>query len=95
MLGLAQRSQDELFHIALYNWLIQADLTDKLLEVGHASHATLPKMSPGVTHHIYSTIQAAGDAFAFLHEVKSEAAISVYMNATAGRSITFSVKCTP
>lgn len=36
MLGLAQRSQDELFHIALYNWLIQADLTDKLLEVGHA-----------------------------------------------------------
>ncbi|XP_017567418.1 nuclear pore complex protein Nup155 isoform X1 [Pygocentrus nattereri] len=33
MLGLAQRSQDELFHIALYNWLIQADLTDKLLEV--------------------------------------------------------------
>uniref|UniRef100_A0A8C8GPQ0 Nuclear pore complex protein Nup155 n=1 Tax=Oncorhynchus tshawytscha TaxID=74940 RepID=A0A8C8GPQ0_ONCTS len=30
---LAQRSQDELFHIALYNWLIQADLTDKLLEV--------------------------------------------------------------
>uniref|UniRef100_A0A8C6MDC4 Nucleoporin 155 n=1 Tax=Nothobranchius furzeri TaxID=105023 RepID=A0A8C6MDC4_NOTFU len=33
MLGLAQRSQDELFHIALYNWLIQADLSDKLLEV--------------------------------------------------------------
>lgn len=33
MLDLAQRSQDELFHIALYNWLIQADLTDKLLEV--------------------------------------------------------------
>ncbi|XP_026119490.1 nuclear pore complex protein Nup155-like [Carassius auratus] len=33
MLGLAQRSQDELFHIALYNWLIQADLTDTLLEV--------------------------------------------------------------
>ncbi|KAA8584581.1 hypothetical protein FQN60_008366 [Etheostoma spectabile] len=33
ILGLAQRSQDELFHIALYNWLIQADLTDKLLEV--------------------------------------------------------------
>ncbi|XP_051971626.1 nuclear pore complex protein Nup155-like isoform X1 [Xyrauchen texanus] len=33
LLGLAQRSQDELFHIALYNWLIQADLTDKLLEV--------------------------------------------------------------
>ncbi|XP_016110935.1 nuclear pore complex protein Nup155-like [Sinocyclocheilus grahami] len=33
MLGLAQRSQDELFHIALYNCLIQADLTDKLLEV--------------------------------------------------------------
>lgn len=35
ILGLAQRSQDELFHIALYNWLIQADLTDKLLEVRH------------------------------------------------------------
>ncbi|KAJ8408637.1 hypothetical protein AAFF_G00252720 [Aldrovandia affinis] len=33
MISLAQRSQDELFHIALYNWLIQADLTDKLLEV--------------------------------------------------------------
>ncbi|XP_068430633.1 nuclear pore complex protein Nup155 [Clinocottus analis] len=33
ILGLAQRSQDELFHIALYNWLIQADLPDKLLEV--------------------------------------------------------------
>uniref|UniRef100_A0A8C1ZSW8 Nuclear pore complex protein Nup155 n=1 Tax=Cyprinus carpio TaxID=7962 RepID=A0A8C1ZSW8_CYPCA len=33
MLGLAQRSQDELFHIALYNWLIQADLSDTLLEV--------------------------------------------------------------
>ncbi|XP_046901135.1 nuclear pore complex protein Nup155 isoform X1 [Hypomesus transpacificus] len=33
MLTLAQRSHDELFHIALYNWLIQADLTDKLLEV--------------------------------------------------------------
>ncbi|XP_063068284.1 nuclear pore complex protein Nup155 isoform X2 [Engraulis encrasicolus] len=33
MLGLAQRSHDELFHIALYNWLIQADLADKLLEV--------------------------------------------------------------
>uniref|UniRef100_A0A8C7GWP6 Nuclear pore complex protein Nup155 n=1 Tax=Oncorhynchus kisutch TaxID=8019 RepID=A0A8C7GWP6_ONCKI len=33
VIGLAQRSQDELFHIALYNWLIQADLTDKLLEV--------------------------------------------------------------
>nr|XP_006006991.2 PREDICTED: nuclear pore complex protein Nup155 [Latimeria chalumnae] len=33
MLKLAQRSTDELFNIALYNWLIQADLTDKLLEV--------------------------------------------------------------
>ncbi|KAG7264498.1 hypothetical protein CRUP_020636 [Coryphaenoides rupestris] len=33
MLHLAQRSQDELFHITLYNWLIEADLTDKLLEV--------------------------------------------------------------
>ncbi|XP_066568276.1 nuclear pore complex protein Nup155 isoform X2 [Amia ocellicauda] len=33
MIGLAQRSKDELFHIALYNWLIKVDLTDKLLEV--------------------------------------------------------------
>ncbi|MEE6458037.1 hypothetical protein FKM82_000160 [Ascaphus truei] len=33
MLKLAQRSTDELFNIALYNWLIQADLTDKLLEL--------------------------------------------------------------
>ncbi|NXH21655.1 NU155 protein, partial [Bucco capensis] len=33
MLKLAQRSTDELFNIALYNWLIQADLADKLLKV--------------------------------------------------------------
>lgn len=33
VLKLAQRSRDELFNIALYNWLIQADLTDKLLEI--------------------------------------------------------------
>uniref|UniRef100_A0A8D0GR82 Nucleoporin 155 n=1 Tax=Sphenodon punctatus TaxID=8508 RepID=A0A8D0GR82_SPHPU len=33
MLKLAQRSTDELFSIALYNWLIQADLPDKLLQV--------------------------------------------------------------
>ncbi|XP_072272710.1 nuclear pore complex protein Nup155 [Pyxicephalus adspersus] len=33
MLKLAQRSTDELFNIALFNWLIQADLTDKLLEL--------------------------------------------------------------
>lgn len=33
MLRLAQRSADELFSIALYNWLIQADLADKLLQV--------------------------------------------------------------
>ncbi|XP_054843250.1 nuclear pore complex protein Nup155 [Eublepharis macularius] len=33
MLKLAQRSADELFSIALYNWLIQADLSDKLLQV--------------------------------------------------------------
>uniref|UniRef100_A0A8C0J747 Nucleoporin 155 n=1 Tax=Chelonoidis abingdonii TaxID=106734 RepID=A0A8C0J747_CHEAB len=32
MLKLAQRSTDELFSIALYNWLIQADLADKLLQ---------------------------------------------------------------
>ena len=39
MLQLAQRSQDELFHIALYNWLIQADLTEKLLEVNMCFHS--------------------------------------------------------
>lgn len=33
MIKLAQRSQDELFSIALYNWLIQADLADKLLQI--------------------------------------------------------------
>ncbi|XP_071438033.1 nuclear pore complex protein Nup155-like isoform X2 [Pithys albifrons albifrons] len=33
MLKLAQCSTDELFSIALYNWLIQADLADKLLQV--------------------------------------------------------------
>ncbi|XP_060092043.1 nuclear pore complex protein Nup155 [Heteronotia binoei] len=33
MLKLAQHSGDELFSIALYNWLIQADLSDKLLQV--------------------------------------------------------------
>ncbi|XP_057289225.1 nuclear pore complex protein Nup155 isoform X1 [Pezoporus wallicus] len=33
MLKLAQRSTDELFSTALYNWLIQVDLTDKLLQV--------------------------------------------------------------
>ncbi|XP_053557191.1 nuclear pore complex protein Nup155 [Bombina bombina] len=33
MLKLAQRSTDELFNIALFNWLIQADLADKLLEL--------------------------------------------------------------
>ncbi|KFO90279.1 Nuclear pore complex protein Nup155, partial [Buceros rhinoceros silvestris] len=33
MLKLAQRSTDELFSIALYNWLIQVDLVDKLLQV--------------------------------------------------------------
>ncbi|NXJ15091.1 NU155 protein, partial [Odontophorus gujanensis] len=33
MLKLAQHSTDELFSIALYNWLIQADLADKLLQV--------------------------------------------------------------
>ncbi|XP_051876297.1 nuclear pore complex protein Nup155 [Pristis pectinata] len=33
MLKLAQCSTDELFNIALFNWLIQVDLTDKLLEV--------------------------------------------------------------
>ncbi|KAK1345362.1 hypothetical protein QTO34_014073 [Cnephaeus nilssonii] len=32
MLRLCQRSKDELFSIALYNWLIQADLADKLLQ---------------------------------------------------------------
>uniref|UniRef100_A0A8C6YMQ4 Nucleoporin 155 n=1 Tax=Nothoprocta perdicaria TaxID=30464 RepID=A0A8C6YMQ4_NOTPE len=33
MLKLAQRSTDELFSTALYNWLIQVDLADKLLQV--------------------------------------------------------------
>ncbi|XP_042309327.1 nuclear pore complex protein Nup155 [Sceloporus undulatus] len=33
MLKLSQRSTDELFSIALYGWLIQADLPDKLLQV--------------------------------------------------------------
>nr|KAF6441700.1 nucleoporin 155 [Rousettus aegyptiacus] len=33
MLKLSQRSKDELFSIALYNWLIQADLADKLLQI--------------------------------------------------------------
>ncbi|XP_068106698.1 nuclear pore complex protein Nup155 [Hyperolius riggenbachi] len=33
MLKLAQHSTDELFSIALFNWLVQADLTDKLLEL--------------------------------------------------------------
>ncbi|KAK2489782.1 hypothetical protein MC885_001717 [Smutsia gigantea] len=33
MLKLSQRSKDELFNIALYNWLIQADLADKLLQI--------------------------------------------------------------
>uniref|UniRef100_A0A4W3GRG1 Nuclear pore complex protein Nup155-like n=1 Tax=Callorhinchus milii TaxID=7868 RepID=A0A4W3GRG1_CALMI len=32
-LALAQRSTDELFNIALFNWLLQTDLPDKLLEV--------------------------------------------------------------
>lgn len=35
MLKLAQRSTDELFSIALYNWLIQVDLADKLLQVSY------------------------------------------------------------
>uniref|UniRef100_A0A8C6JV44 Nuclear pore complex protein Nup155 n=1 Tax=Melopsittacus undulatus TaxID=13146 RepID=A0A8C6JV44_MELUD len=33
MLKLAQRSTDEVFSTTLYNWLIQVDLTDKLLQV--------------------------------------------------------------
>uniref|UniRef100_A0A8B9J1Q5 Nucleoporin 155 n=1 Tax=Amazona collaria TaxID=241587 RepID=A0A8B9J1Q5_9PSIT len=33
MLKLAQRSTDELFSTTLYNWLIQVDLADKLLQV--------------------------------------------------------------
>ncbi|XP_066473036.1 nuclear pore complex protein Nup155 isoform X2 [Tiliqua scincoides] len=33
MLKLAQRSTDQVFSIALYSWLIQADLSDKLLQV--------------------------------------------------------------
>lgn len=41
MLKLAQRSTDELFSIALYNWLIQADLADKLLQVSSFIHSEL------------------------------------------------------
>lgn len=41
MLKLAQRSTDELFSIALYNWLIQADLADKLLQVSLSVHSEL------------------------------------------------------
>lgn len=41
MLKLAQRSTDELFSIALYNWLIQADLADKLLQVSLSIHSEL------------------------------------------------------
>lgn len=41
MLKLAQRSTDELFSIALYNWLIQADLADKLLQVSSSIHSEL------------------------------------------------------
>uniref|UniRef100_A0A8C2T5F5 Nucleoporin 155 n=1 Tax=Coturnix japonica TaxID=93934 RepID=A0A8C2T5F5_COTJA len=40
MLKLAQRSTDELFSTALYNWLIQVDLADKLLQV------TAPYLEP-------------------------------------------------
>ncbi|XP_034956535.1 nuclear pore complex protein Nup155 [Zootoca vivipara] len=36
MLKLAQRSTDELFSIALYSWLVQADLSDKLLQINSA-----------------------------------------------------------
>ncbi|XP_060617389.2 nuclear pore complex protein Nup155 [Anolis sagrei] len=43
MLKLAQRSTDELFSIALYGWLIQADLSDKLLQVNS------PFMEPYLT----------------------------------------------
>uniref|UniRef100_A0A7M4FDX0 Nucleoporin 155 n=1 Tax=Crocodylus porosus TaxID=8502 RepID=A0A7M4FDX0_CROPO len=44
MLRLAQRSADELFSIALYNWLIQADLADKLLQVSS------PFLEPHLVH---------------------------------------------
>uniref|UniRef100_H9GFJ8 Nuclear pore complex protein Nup155 n=1 Tax=Anolis carolinensis TaxID=28377 RepID=H9GFJ8_ANOCA len=43
MLKLAQRSTDELFSIALYGWLIQADLSDKLLQINS------PFMEPYLT----------------------------------------------
>jgi len=33
MLNLALRSDDELFHVTLYSWLISKNLQDKLVEV--------------------------------------------------------------
>jgi len=32
---LALRSDDELFHVSLYEWLFNMNMTDKLLEVRH------------------------------------------------------------
>lgn len=36
MLTLALRSEDELFHVTLYSWLISVGLGDRLVEVGGA-----------------------------------------------------------
>ena len=34
---LALKSEDELFHVSLYDWLFSMNMTDKLLEVGLSS----------------------------------------------------------
>ena len=33
MFNLSLKSDDEMFHVALYDWLISRNLTEKLLEV--------------------------------------------------------------
>ena len=33
---LALKSEDELFHVSLYDWLFTMNMTDKLLEVTHS-----------------------------------------------------------
>lgn len=51
MLKLCQRSKDELFSIALYNWLIQADLTDKLLQVKMVFYSNIINFPVGKVNH--------------------------------------------
>ena len=48
MLLTCLKSGDELFHVALYDWLISKDLTDRLLEVCCTKYVvvmTTPKIS--------------------------------------------------